>query len=158
MWPQIASGGRLDSIARRTAEVTAERLIGVSLRRRVDHQHGAVGARCELVLRLFLGQIEAPRERRDRHAAAEPEEAHAADLPALAVEHRRARPRSAGAPQRRVGLVVPGHEHARRLDRSEDVDRAPQTEMERGEVAGADHEVGVARAPRERPRAPAVTV
>ena len=123
--------------------VARARGVAVSLRRGVDDEHGALGAAGEPLGCLLLVEVEAPVPRRDRDPGAEAEELRAVDLGALPVEHRRGLPALAGRPQRILGLVVAGHEDRRDRDRPQRVDRLPEALVDRGEVAGGDHRVGL---------------
>ena len=50
-------------------------------------------------------------------------------------------PAIAGGAQRILGLVVAGHEDGGAVDRLEGVDRLLEAFVDRGEVAGGDHDV-----------------
>jgi hypothetical protein len=60
--------------------------------------------------------------------------------------------------ERLLGLVVAGDQDRRPIDLAEGVDDAVQSEAHRGEVAGADHDIGLVRALHEPRRLVAVTV
>ena len=102
-----AAGACLDRPQDRLA---AEAGVEVALRRRVHHQHAALGAGGQALGGLLVAQVEAPVPGRGGHAGAEPVEADAVDLGAAAVQHhgrapsprrrRAARPRSRCCPAR----------------------------------------------------------
>ena len=145
MWPQTASGGCFASIASRIAVLPrcspGRRAVAVALRRRVDDQHGAVGAGGEPLGGLLLGQVEAPVPGRRRDAGAEAEEGRC----------RRSRPtRRAGRsprPSRRRRRRRAARPRSRccrgrgsSASRSPPAPRSSRLEplVNRGEVAGAD--------------------
>src|SRR5512132_2527500 len=128
----------------RTAQVVAvARLIAVALGWGVDHQHGALRAVFEALSGLLLVEVEAPVPGRDRDPRAESEELRAVDLGALPVEDGRRLPPLARRAQGVLGLVVAGHQDRRHRDRAEGADRLLETFLDRGEVAGGDHDVGL---------------
>jgi len=111
----------------------------------VHDEYGALRTALELGRRLVLAQVEAPWKRGGGHAAAQPEELDAVKLQSLSVEDVGARPDGAGLPQLGVGLGVAGHEHGRRGDCAEHLDRALEAHSHRGVVADTEHYVGLSR-------------
>ena len=61
------------------------------------------------------------------------------------MEHGGGPPAGGRLAQRLLGLVVAGDQHRRRLDPRQRGDRLVEALVDRGEVAGADHHVGVGR-------------
>ena len=66
----------------------------------------------------------------------------------FAVKNGRGAPARRGFAKRVGRLVVPRHEHGRRLDPRQRIDRLVEPLVHRGEVAGADHDVSVRRSAR----------
>src|SRR5436305_4472596 len=121
----------LDGAQDRLAAQVA-RAVDVALGRRVDDENRALRAAGQPPRGVVLLEVEAPRPRRDRDAAAQPVERHAVDPRALAVQHVRGAPAAAGLAQRLVGLVVAGDEDRRRLDHHEHVDELLEPAVHRG--------------------------
>src|SRR5205085_3036254 len=105
--------------------------------------HPAVGAAGQPFRRLFLGEVEAPVPRSDRDPASKPEERHAVDLRALAMQDVGGAPATARLAQGALRLVVAGNEHCRRFDDHEHVDDALESPVHGGEVARRYHRVDI---------------
>ena len=142
---------RLDRLEDRlAAEVVAgARLVAVALRRGVDDQHRALRAVGQLLRGLVLVEVEAPVPGRDRDPGSEAEEPRAVDLRRPRRGGRSPRPiprrRRAARPRSRC-CRAPGR--SARAIGCQRVDRLLEALVDRGEVAGGDHDVGVARSAR----------
>src|SRR3712207_6628551 len=125
-WTDALDGGE-DRLA-------PDAVVHVALGRRVQDEHGAVGAAGEHVRGAFLVQVEAPVPWRHRHARAKAPEPRAVDLRALAVQHGRGLPPFAGFAERRLRLVVAGYDEGRRVDLAQRFERLLEPAVDRGEV------------------------
>ena len=91
----------------------------------------------------LVGEVEAPIPGRDRDAAAEPEEGDALDLACLAVQHRAAgQPAAASRSASSVSLLPGTSTVGVSIPASASI-VSVEAVVDRGEVAGADHDVGI---------------
>ena len=130
-----------DGIAdRAAAQVLAARGdIDRSPGRRVTDQHAAGRAAGQQRGGLLLGEIVTPgTERRDRDAAADAEELDAGDADARAVQYVGARPSFTHLGQFLRGLIIPGDEDGRLVNRPQHLDAVAQVAAHGPEITGAD--------------------
>ena len=150
MWPQTATRGLTSSIAAAIAGLPSSvpepsrsqwprggewRTSTASSGQSASRSAAASSSRSKLQSHGVVG-IPAPR----------PKKVTPSSSAESAVQHRRGLPVLRGLAERVLGLVVAGHEEGRRLDRGQRADRVVEALVDRGEVAGADHDVEVARA------------
>src|SRR5262245_10424900 len=133
---------RLDRAQDRLApEVLAAAEVDLAARWRVQDAEGVLGRGGETGGALG-GKIEAPVPWRDRDPGAEAVELDPVDRLRLSVQDGRRLPAIARFAQCLLGLVVAGDQQCRPLDPAQRVDRLIESAVDRGEVAGADDDVG----------------